>query len=77
MARRRYEMSERHEFNGICVHAEEEVCPHYEESSMDEKPKCKVCKDTGIDPDSHPPGSNKFTSCPCGADCKDGTGKGE
>ena len=28
----RNDMSERHTFNGTCIHAEDEVCPHYEES---------------------------------------------
>ncbi len=34
-------MSERHKFNGICDHAEDKVCPHYEESIL--KPKSGVC----------------------------------
>ncbi len=36
-------MSERHKFNGICDHAEDEVCPHYEESMLRDSDKCSEC----------------------------------
>ena len=49
----RYDMSERHKFKGICVHAEDEVCPRYEnekqlwhELVVLKNEKCGRCEET-------------------------------